>query len=245
MTEPSSSASAATSRKCKIGVLGKKRSILRSSAAGGGVIPDHASDKCCMFFTLQGAFTEHLYMLQRITDKVESVKEVRKPEDLQGLDGLIIPGGESTAMALVAERTGILEPLREWVKSGKPTWGTCAGMIMLSNGVSHGKTGGQSLVGGLDIQVKRNAFGTQVDSFEMKLDVPAIPGGSFHGIFIRAPVVEVVSGAEVEVLAKVNRKDTESVVAVRQRNILATAFHPELTRDDRFHRFFVDMVLAA
>ncbi|KAJ3204939.1 hypothetical protein HDU67_009205 [Dinochytrium kinnereticum] len=180
-----------------------------------------------------------------MTDKVESVIEVRKATDLDGLDGLVIPGGESTSMALVAERTGLMEPLRQWVKSGKPTWGTCAGMIMLSNGISHGKTGGQSLIGGLDIQVKRNAFGTQLDSFEMKLDIPAIQGGPFHGIFIRAPVVEVLSGADVEILAKLDGGQRgDSVVAVRQKHIMATAFHPELTQDDRLHRYFVNVVLG-
>ncbi|KAI8853057.1 SNO glutamine amidotransferase family-domain-containing protein [Chytridium lagenaria] len=194
---------------------------------------------------LQGAFSEHVFMLQRMTDKVESVVEVRKATDLEGLDGLVIPGGESTTMALVAERAGFMEPLRGWVHSGKPTWGTCAGMILLANGISHGKAGGQALIGGLDIQVKRNAFGTQMDSFEMKLDIPAIAGGPFHGIFIRAPIVEVLSGSEVEILAQLDGgKRGDSVVAVRQKHIMATAFHPELTQDDRLHRYFVDMVLA-
>ncbi|KAJ3096183.1 hypothetical protein HDU97_006166 [Phlyctochytrium planicorne] len=171
---------------------------------------------------LQGAFSEHVFMLKRMTDKVESVIEVKKAADLDNLDGLIIPGGESTTMALVAERTGVLEPLKSWVKSGKPTWGTCAGMILLSNQISHAKTGGQSLIGGLDIQVRRNAFGSQMDSFEADLDVSVIEGGPFHAIFIRAPVVEILNGGDnVEVLSRLSSNNDldGSVVAVRQGNV--------------------------
>jgi 5'-phosphate synthase pdxT subunit len=200
---------------------------------------------------LQGAFREHIEMLRRM--KVEAV-EVRLPEQLKGLDGLIIPGGESTTIGKIATQYGLIEPIREMVAQGKPVWGTCAGMIVLARDVGmQGHSGmKQPLVGVMDVQVKRNAFGRQVDSFETDLDIPAINNGDsdsksagdgrpaqpFHAIFIRAPLMEAV-GKNVEVLA---RLEDGTIVAARQGNLLATSFHPELTRDPRFHRYFVNQM---
>lgn len=190
---------------------------------------------------LQGAFREHIAMLKRLN--VEVV-EVRLAQDLDGLDGLIIPGGESTSMGLVAERWGLVEPLRRWVQGGKPTWGTCAGMILLAENATGQKLGGQALIGGLDVTVNRNYFGRQVDSFEADLEVPALGDTPFHAVFIRAPAITAVAEG-IETLATVASigDETESVIAaVRKGPILATAFHPELTDDLRWHRYFVKVV---
>ena len=190
---------------------------------------------------LQGAFREHIAMLKRLN--VEAV-EVRLAQELDGLDGLIIPGGESTSMGLVAERWGLVEPLRRWVRGGKPTWGTCAGMILLAENATGQKLGGQALIGGLDVTVNRNYFGRQVDSFEANLDVPALGDTPFHAVFIRAPAITAVAEG-IETLATVASlgDETESVIAaVRKGPILATAFHPELTDDLRWHRYFVKVV---
>ena len=190
---------------------------------------------------LQGAFREHIAMLKRLN--VEAV-EVRLAQELDGLDGLIIPGGESTSMGLVAERWGLVEPLRRWVRGGKPTWGTCAGMILLAENATGQKLGGQALIGGLDVTVNRNYFGRQVDSFEANLDVPALGDAPFHAVFIRAPAITAVAEG-IETLATVASlgDETESVIAaVRKGPILATAFHPELTDDLRWHRYFVKLV---
>lgn len=180
---------------------------------------------------VQGAFIEHGHMLRRIG--VEPV-EVRLPEHLEGVDGLIIPGGESTTIGRVAERWGLLEPIRSLARSGRPIWGTCAGMILLAKEVVDGVPG-QPLLRLMDVAVRRNAFGRQVDSFEVDLEVPVLGEGSFRAVFIRAPRIERV-GEGVEVLAWL---EDGTVVAVRQGNLLATAFHPELTNDERFHRYFV------
>lgn len=191
---------------------------------------------------LQGAFIEHIQMLRSLG--VDAV-EVRKPAQLHDLDGLIIPGGESTTMGLVAERWGIVEPLRQWVQTGRPVWGTCAGMILLAERAEGQKQGGQPLLGGLDVTVNRNYFGRQVDSFETELHVPLWQDVPFHAIFIRAPAIMKV-GPEVETLAEVVTPTGETVIAAaRQHNILATAFHPELTQDVRWHALFVEMVRAA
>jgi 5'-phosphate synthase pdxT subunit len=188
---------------------------------------------------LQGAFIEHIGMLRRLG--VEAV-EVRKAEQLADLDGLIIPGGESTTMGLVAERWGLVEPLRAWVRAGKPVWGTCAGMILLAERAVGQKQGGQPLLGGLDVLVNRNYFGRQVDSFETELHVPLWADAPFHAIFIRAPAIIAV-GPMVEPLAQVITPTGETVIAAaRQQNLLATAFHPELTSDLRWHAFFIEMV---
>jgi 5'-phosphate synthase pdxT subunit len=182
---------------------------------------------------LQGAFIEHEKILRRLD--VESV-EVRLPEQLEELDGLIVPGGESTTIGKVARQWGLLEPLRTFAQSGRPLWGTCAGMILLAKKVVDG-TADQPILELMDVTIRRNAFGRQVDSFEADLEVPALGEKPFHAVFIRAPLVERV-GEEVQVLA---RLENGAVVAARQGNLLATAFHPELTEDERFHRYFVDL----
>lgn len=187
---------------------------------------------------LQGAFREHIEMLRSMD--VDAV-EVRMPEQLRDLDGLIIPGGESTTIGKIATQYGLIEPIREMVAQGKPVWGTCAGMIVLAKDVGMK----QPLVGVMDVQVKRNAFGRQVDSFETNLEIPEITNGGaddsssrpFHAIFIRAPLMESV-GDNVQVLAKL---EDGTIVAARQDNLLATSFHPELTSDTRFHKYFVNL----
>ncbi len=190
---------------------------------------------------LQGAFREHIAMLKRLNVQVV---EVRLAAELDDLDGLIIPGGESTSMGLVAERWGLVEPLRQWVHGGKPTWGTCAGMILLAEYATGQKLGGQALIGGLDVTVNRNYFGRQVDSFEANLDVPTLGDTPFHAVFIRAPAITAVA-EDVVPLATVASPGDESepvIAAVRKGPILATAFHPELTDDPRWHRYFIQIV---
>ncbi len=176
---------------------------------------------------LQGDFFEHGRMLRGLGAQPV---EVRLPEQLDGLDALIIPGGESTTIGKLAVTYGLLEPLREFARH-QPVWGTCAGMIMLARDIGRA----QPLLGLMNITVNRNAFGRQVDSFETDLDVPALGPEPFRALFIRAPLVTAV-GDGVEVLAQL---DGRSVVAVRQGHWLATAFHPELTGDLRFHRYFL------
>ena len=195
---------------------------------------------------LQGAFREHADMLARAGARGV---EVRKAQELDGLDGLVIPGGESTAMGLIAQRWGLVDPLRAWVHSGHPTWGTCAGMILLAERASGQKEGGQPLVGGLDVTVNRNHFGRQLQSFETQLDVPALGSEPVHAVFIRAPGIVSV-GEGVEILARFAEKEAGGeidsvIVAVRQGPLLATAFHPELTDDLRWHEYFVSMVRKA
>jgi len=185
---------------------------------------------------LQGAFIEHEQALQRIG--VEA-REVRLPEHLEGLDGLIIPGGESTTIGKLAVQYGLMEPIRAMAAAGKLLWGTCAGMIFMAKDVGRD----QPLLGLMDVTVQRNAFGRQVDSFETDLDVPAIitPENKrpFHAIFIRAPLIESV-GVGVDVLAALS---SGAIVAARQGRLLATSFHPELSYDDRFHRYFVSLAV--
>ena len=188
---------------------------------------------------LQGAFIEHEKMLSRLG---VFACQVRLPEDLRGLDGLIIPGGESTTIGKLARHYQLVQPLKDFAASGRPLWGICAGLIFMARDI-----GGleQPLLGLMDIAVRRNAFGRQVDSFETDIEVPALcsMGGigegcrSFHAVFIRGPVIESV-GEKVTVLARLN---DGRIVAARQDNLLVTAFHPELTGDERFHRYFLDM----
>ncbi len=182
---------------------------------------------------VQGAFIEHEQVLKRIG--VEPV-EVRLPAHLEGLDGLIIPGGESTTIGQVAQRWGLLEPIRALARAGCPVWGTCAGMILMAKEVVDGVPG-QPLLGLMDVSVRRNAFGRQVDSFEADLEVPVLGEEPFPGVFIRAPSIERV-GEGVEVLA---RLEDGQVVAAQQGNLLVTAFHPELTEDVRFHRYLASL----
>ncbi|KAJ3049354.1 hypothetical protein HK097_009644 [Rhizophlyctis rosea] len=197
---------------------------------------------------LQGAFTEHINLLNRLTDDIEAVIQIKTPQQLESsnLDALILPGGESTTMALIAERNGLMEPLRGWVRAGKPVWGTCAGLILLSNTAHRTKQLGQPLIGGLSVSVKRNAFGTQLNSFVSDLSIPSLGPEPFPAVFIRAPIIETLDDPSVEVLARVTNSDAggegENIVAVRQGSLLATAFHPELTADDRFHRYYLEMV---
>ena len=180
---------------------------------------------------LQGAFIEHNKMLARLG--VTAV-EVRLPHQLAELDGLIIPGGESTTIGKLASAYGLIEPLRQFA-AAKPTWGTCAGMIFLAKDIGIEQ---QPILGAMDITVDRNAFGRQINSFETDLAIAEIGDQPFHAVFIRAPVVTAVETA-VDVLA---RLDDERIVAVRQGHLLATAFHPELTDDLRLHSYFCGIV---
>jgi 5'-phosphate synthase pdxT subunit len=184
---------------------------------------------------LQGAFIEHIKILRELG--VEAI-EVRLPEDLEGLDGLIIPGGESTTIGKLAVKYGLMAPIKRFAAE-KAVWGTCAGMIFMAKKVG----GEQPLLGLMDITVERNAFGRQVDSFEAELDVPALENGStqlFPAVFIRAPeLVKGDEGAGVEILA---RLEDGTAVAARQGHLMATAFHPELSEDVRFHQYFLEMV---
>ncbi|MGK5631132.1 pyridoxal 5'-phosphate synthase glutaminase subunit PdxT [Streptomyces sp. URMC 123] len=185
---------------------------------------------------LQGDVREHLVAL---AEADALARPVRRPEELAEVDGLVIPGGESTTMSKLAVIFGMLEPLRERVRAGMPVYGTCAGMIMLAEKILDGRED-QETVGGIDMIVRRNAFGRQNESFEAAVDIAGVGGGPVEGVFIRAPWVESV-GARAEVLAT----HGGHMVAVRQGNALATSFHPELTGDHRVHRYFVDMVRAA
>jgi pyridoxal 5'-phosphate synthase pdxT subunit len=180
---------------------------------------------------VQGAFVEHVRVLDAIG--VEPV-EVRLPEQLAGLSGLILPGGESTTMRKLIDRWGLREPILDLAASGAPLYGTCAGMILLAREIAGGD---EPVFPLLDITVERNAFGRQLDSFEGDLAVPILGDGPIHGVFIRAPIVDRV-GPDVDVLA---RLDDGRVVAVRQRNVLATAFHPELAGETRFHRLMATL----
>ncbi|MBZ0320065.1 MAG: pyridoxal 5'-phosphate synthase glutaminase subunit PdxT [Anaerolineae bacterium] len=181
---------------------------------------------------LQGAFIEHEHMLESLGAKAV---EVRLPEQLETLDALIIPGGESTTIGKLAVTFGLVEPLRKFAQE-KPVWGTCAGMIFLAKDIGRD----QPILGVMDIQVNRNAFGRQVDSFETDLNIKGMGDEPFHAVFIRAPLVTGVNEkAGVEILS---RLEDGGIVAVRQDHLLATAFHPELTGDSRMHQLFLDMV---
>jgi 5'-phosphate synthase pdxT subunit len=184
---------------------------------------------------LQGDFAEHIAMLKQL--KVETA-EVRLPEHLKGLDGLIIPGGESTTIGKLAVAYNLMDPLKEFGQR-HAIWGTCAGAIFLSKDVRRD----QPLLGLMDIKVERNAFGRQVDSFEEDLDVPELKQATnssedYHAVFIRAPIIESVSG-DAKVLASV---PDGRIVAAQQGHLLATSFHPELTNDTRFHEYFLSLV---
>ncbi|KUH37823.1 MULTISPECIES: pyridoxal 5'-phosphate synthase glutaminase subunit PdxT [Streptomyces] len=185
---------------------------------------------------LQGDVREHLIALAA-ADVV--ARPVRRPDELAEVDGLVIPGGESTTISKLAHLFGMMEPLRGRVAAGMPVYGTCAGLIMLADKILDPRSG-QETLGGIDMIVRRNAFGRQNESFEARVDVTGVEGGPVEGVFIRAPWVESV-GASTEVLARYDGH----IVAVRQGNALATSFHPELTGDHRLHALFVDMVRAA
>jgi len=183
---------------------------------------------------LQGAFREHAQALHELD--VEAV-EVRRPEDLDDLDGLIIPGGESTTIRMLMRELGLEAELHERIAHGFPVFGTCAGLIVLASRVDGNAVDG---LNALDADVRRNAFGRQVDSFEEDLSVPALGDDAVHGVFIRAPVVEAVDDG-VEVLARLH---DGRIVGVRQGSVVGLAFHPELTKDRRFHSYFLDLVAA-
>lgn len=189
---------------------------------------------------VQGDVREHSRSLEQAgVDQVVAVKYVN---DLGGLDGLVIPGGESTAIANLLRRQQLVEPIRELIANELPVYGSCAGMILLADRVEDGIEG-QETLGGLDITARRNAFGRQVASFEAPVSVKEIGDEPIHGIFIRAPWIAEV-GPEVEVLGTVRDHDGEErIVAVRQGNLMATSFHPELTDDSRIHEYFVESLV--
>ena len=181
---------------------------------------------------LQGDFAEHVSVMQELG---VNTLEVRHAKEFDQIDALIIPGGESTTMARLLDLDEMRESLVRYAKEGMPVWGTCAGMIMLSTWVSDGRP---EPLGLMDIKVSRNAFGRQVDSFEAALDIPVIGEEKFHAIFIRAPIVDHVEKA-VTVLG---RLDDSTIVAVKQNSLLATSFHPELTKDYRLHEYFLEFI---
>jgi 5'-phosphate synthase pdxT subunit len=186
---------------------------------------------------LQGDFREHIAVLSGLgADAVP----VRRPSELAEVDGLVIPGGESSVMDKLSRTFGLAEPLKEAIASGLPVYGTCAGLIMLAARILDGISGQQTL-GGLDVEVRRNAFGSQLDSFETDLDIPAVGAEPMHAVFIRAPIVERL-GERATPLAQLG---DGRVVAVEQGNLLGTSFHPEMTGDTRFHEYFLGKVRAA
>ena len=178
---------------------------------------------------LQGDFREHREMLESMGHEV---REIRKPAQLDGLDALIIPGGESTTIARLILSNGFQQPLRDFCASGRPVWGTCAGAILLAREVDRLDRPG---IETMEISVHRNAFGRQIDSFEADLDIAGLEGGPFHAVFIRAPGIESVR-FPAQAIATL---DDGTIVAARQDNLLATSFHPELTGDSRLHAFFL------
>ena len=187
---------------------------------------------------LQGDVREHAAALDRCG---ATARPVRRPGELSGLDGMVLPGGESTTIAKLAAAFDLLEPLRAAVRGGLPAYGSCAGMILLADRLTDAAAG-QHTIGGIDMTVRRNAFGRQVDSFEGDLDVPALGEQPVHAVFIRAPWVED-AGPQVEALARIPTGPAAGrVVAVRQGALLATAFHPEMTGDSRVHELFVRIV---
>ena len=191
---------------------------------------------------LQGDFREHIRMLEEAGAKAHPV---RLPQDLVDVDGVVIPGGESTVMGKLMIAYGLDQPLRDLIARGTPIWGTCAGLILLSRETDNALAG-QPLLAAMNVRTRRNAFGPQRASFESELAVPALGERPFHAVFIRSPAVEE-TGEGVEVLARLD--DTPSgdgaIVAIRQGNLLGTAFHPEVTGDSRFHAYFLGLTRSA
>jgi 5'-phosphate synthase pdxT subunit len=183
---------------------------------------------------LQGDFREHEELLRRAGVPAQ---QIRLPAQLDTVDRLIIPGGESTTIGRLMVLSGLLEPIRERAGRDLALWGTCAGAILMARQITEGRTAGQPHLGVMDITVRRNAFGRQLDSFEAPLRLPLLGDVSLNAVFIRAPLIERV-GPQVEVLG---RLDSGGIVAARQGRLLATAFHPELTDDNRLHRFFLEL----
>ena len=202
--------------------------------------PGRAGDVAVGVLALQGDVREHLAALRA---QGAEARVVRRPEELEAIDGLVLPGGESTTIAKLADRFGLLDPLRKVVADGLPVYGSCAGMILLADRLLDAPPD-QETIGGLDVTVRRNAFGRQVDSFEADLSLDGVDGGPMHAVFIRAPWVEE-AGEAVQVLGRVVGGPADGkIVAVRQRNLVATSFHPELTGDRRVHALFVEIVRA-
>jgi len=186
---------------------------------------------------LQGDFEAHLKALQSAASELGieiEAKPIRLPMQLEGLDGIILPGGESTTIGKLMELYGLQEPLQQRIREGIPIWGTCAGLILLAKKTDKALAG-QPLLASMDIRVRRNAFGSQRESFETDLSVPVLGEAPFHAFFIRGPVIEAV-GPEVETLATL---DDGTIVAVREGTLLGTAFHPEVSGDSRFHHYFL------
>lgn len=189
---------------------------------------------------LQGDFREHIRALERLG---ALARPIRLPKDLADLDGVILPGGESTAIGKLMVAYGLVEPVRDMIASGVATWGTCAGLILLAKETDNALLG-QPLLAAMDIRVRRNAFGAQRESFETALAIPALGERPVHAVFIRAPLIESV-GAGVEVLGRLEQAPGDGgadIVAARQGHLLGTAFHPEVTDDLRFHSYFLNMV---
>ncbi len=193
-------------------------------------------------FALQGDVREHLRALSAAG--VEAIS-VRRPEELAAVDGLVLPGGESTTIVKLARIFDLLDPLRARIADGLPVYGSCAGMILLADRVDAGGSPIETTIGGVDMTVRRNAFGRQVDSFEEDLEVDGIEGDPMRAVFIRAPWVQQVGPAATAIGRVATGAHTGAVVAVRQANLLATSFHPELTGDGRIHRYFCRMVAEA
>lgn len=191
-----------------------------------------APDLTIGVLALQGDFLEHTQILQNIGAQT---KEVKLVTDLENIDGIILPGGESTTMAHLLDTFGIRKKLTQKIQDGLPAWGTCAGMIMLAKKLIQTRPIPLSL---MDITVNRNAFGRQIDSFEVPLSIKQLGDKPFPAIFIRAPIIEK-AGPDVEILSKL---DNGTIVAVREKNMLATSFHPELTRDTRLHEYFISLI---
>jgi pyridoxal 5'-phosphate synthase pdxT subunit len=183
---------------------------------------------------LQGDFREHEEMLRRIG---APSLQVRLPKHLEQVDRLIIPGGESTAIGKLLVLYQLLDPIRERARRGMPLWGTCAGAILMAKQIAEGRPEGQPALSLMDITARRNAFGRQLDSFEADLAIPQIGEEPLHAVFIRAPILEA-PGCDVAVLATL---DDGRIVAAQQKRLLATSFHPELTGDERFHRYFLEL----
>ena len=181
---------------------------------------------------LQGTFIEHIDSLRQLG--VEA-PPIRLPHELHTLDGLVIPGGESTTMLKLMGSYGLIQPIRGMARDGLPIWGTCAGMILLAKDVANYE---METLGLMDTRVKRNAFGSQVDSFEADLEVPLLGEEAYHAIFIRAPIIEEAK-TDVTILSRLS---DGTIVAIRQNQLLACAFHPEFTDDLRFHTYFLNMV---
>ena len=208
---------------------------------GSGSPPAGSRPAVVGVLALPGDVREHLAVLE--AQGAEAVT-VRRPEELAAVDGLVIPGGESTTMYKLAERFGLLEPLRAAVRDGLPAYGSCAGMILLADRLLDAPPD-QPTIGGLDVTVRRNAFGRQAESFESQVPLAGVPGGPLSAVFIRAPWVEE-AGPGVEVLGRVEGGPADGrIVAVRQGDVVATSFHPELTGDTRVHELFVGIVRSA